>query len=80
MMKKIILAGLLMVALSLPSIGLAATVGNIAETQGALGQFSLGLEHDGVFDRDLDWKSGSLTMTGPGGTYTESFPYPGDIA
>ncbi|MBT9438831.1 MAG: hypothetical protein GAS50_06530, partial [Desulfobacterales bacterium] len=47
MMKKTILVGLLMVALSLPSIGGAATVGNIAETQGALGKFSLGLEYDG---------------------------------
>jgi hypothetical protein len=78
MMKKTILVGLLMVALSLPSIGWAATVGNIAETQGALGKFSLGLEYDGVFDRDMDWKSGSLTVTGPDGTVTESFPFPGD--
>ncbi len=78
MMKKTILVGLLMVALSLPSIGGAATVGNIAETQGALGKFSLGLEYDGVFDRDMDWKSGSVTMTIPSGTNTESFPSPGD--
>jgi hypothetical protein len=75
MMKKTILVGLLMVALSLPSIGWAATVGNIAETQGALGKFSLGLEYDGVFDRDMDWKSGSMSVTGLG---TESFPFPGD--
>ena len=75
MMKKTILVGLLMVALSLPSIGWAATVGNIAETQGDLGKFSLGLEYDGVFDRDMDWKSGSVTSTGPGGgTVTESLP------
>ena len=78
MMKRTILVGLLMVALSLPSIGWAATVGNIAETQGALGKFSLGLEYDGVFDRDMDWKSGSVTETYPGGTYTEALPYPGD--
>lgn len=71
MMKKTILVGLLMVALSLPSIGGAATVGNIAETQGALGKFSLGLEYDGVFDRDMDWKSGSLTVTALGVTVTE---------
>lgn len=77
-MRKTILAGLLMVALSLPSIGWAATVGNIAETQGALGKFALGLEYDGVFDRDMDWKSGSLTETGLGGTYTDPMPYPGD--
>ena len=78
MMKKTILVGLLMVALSLPSIVWAATVGNIAETQGALGKFSLGLEYDGVFDRDMDWKSGSGTITTPSGTITESFPSPGD--
>ena len=78
MMKKTILVGLLMVALSLPSIGWAATVGNIAETQGALGKFSLGLEYDGIFNRDMDWKSGSVTETDPGGTYTESLPFPGD--
>jgi len=79
MIKKTILAGLLMVALSLPSIGWAATVGNIAETQGALGKFSLGLEYDGVFDRDMDWKSGSLTMAYPGGTYTEAVEYIEDM-
>ncbi|MDL1980949.1 MAG: hypothetical protein LWX02_05655 [Deltaproteobacteria bacterium] len=74
MMKKTILVGLLMVALSLPSIGWAATVGNIAETQGALGKFSLGLEYDEVFDRDMDWKSGSLAATALG--VTVSFPLP----
>ncbi|MCK4620046.1 MAG: hypothetical protein KAT52_08875 [Desulfobacterales bacterium] len=76
MMKKTILVGLLMVALSLPSIGLAATVGNIAETQGALGKFSLGLEYDGVFDRDMDCKSGSMAATALG--VTVSFPLPMD--
>jgi len=78
MMKKTILVGLLMFTLSLPSIGGAATVGNIAETQGALGKFSLGLEYDGVFDRDMDWKSGSESVTVLGVTFTESYPYPGD--
>jgi len=72
MMKKTILAGLLMVALSLPSIGWAATVGNIAETQGDLGKFSLGLEYDGVFDRDMDWESGSANEIIAGVTNTES--------
>lgn len=74
-MKKTIFVGLLMVALSLPSIGWAATVGNIAETQGALGKFSLGLEYDGVFDRDMDWDSGSMTIIGQ---QVESFPAQGD--
>ena len=75
MMKKTILVGLLMVALSLPSIGWAATVGNIAETQGALGNFSLGLEYDGVFNRDMDWKSGSVSETYLGVTVTDPVPY-----
>lgn len=78
MMKKTILVGLLMVALSLPSTGWAATVGNIAETQGALGKFSLGLEYDAVFDRDMEWKSGSESVTVLGVTVTESIPTPGD--
>ncbi|RLC26527.1 MAG: hypothetical protein DRH21_01900 [Deltaproteobacteria bacterium] len=79
MVKKTILVGLLMVALSLPSIGWAATVGNIAETQGALGKFSLGLEYDGVFDRDMDWKSGSEIETIAGVIITdEPVPYPGE--
>jgi hypothetical protein len=73
-MKKTIFVGLLMFALSLPSIGWAATVGNIAETQGALGQFSLGLEYDGVFNRDMDWKSGSENETYLGITYTHPVP------
>ena len=75
MMKKTIFVGLLMVALSLPSIGWAATVGNIAETQGALGKFSLGLEYDGVFDRDMDWDSGSENET-YSGTVIDAGPLP----
>jgi len=78
MMKKTILVGLLMVALSLPSIGWAATVGNIAETQGALGQFSLGLEYDGVFNRDMKWDKGSVSETYLGVTYTDPVPYTAD--
>jgi len=78
MMKKTLLIGLLMFALSLPSFGWAATVGNIAETQGALGKFSLGLEYDGVFDRDGKWKSGSFfTVTVLGVSDTIPFPEPG---
>jgi len=77
MMKRTILVGLLMVALSLPSIGWAATVGNIAETQGSLGQFSLGLEYDGVFNRDMKWDRGSVSETYLGVTDTEPVLYPG---
>ncbi len=71
-MKKTILVGLLMFALSLPSMGRAATVGNLAETQGALGKFSLGLEYDRVFDRDMESKSGSQSTTILGVTTTEA--------
>jgi hypothetical protein len=78
MMKKTIVVGLLIFALSLPSIGRAATVGNVAETQGALGKFSLGLEYDGVFNRDMDWKSGSMSVTALGVTTTEPRLDPGE--
>ncbi|MDL2122144.1 MAG: hypothetical protein LWX51_03470 [Deltaproteobacteria bacterium] len=78
MMKKTILVGLLMVALSLPSIGLAATVGSIAETQGALGKFSLGLEYDGVFDRDMDFDKGSYSINADGFSDSGPIPDPGD--
>jgi hypothetical protein len=65
-------------SLSLPSIGGAATVGNIAETQGDLGKFSFGLEYDGVFDRDMEWESGKISGTVLGETLTASFPFPGE--
>ncbi len=83
MMKKTIFVGLLMLALSLPSIGGAATVGNIAETQGDLGKFSLGLEYDGVFDRDMEWESGSYSINSMTALVldwpaTGSFPFTGE--
>lgn len=77
MMKKTILVGLLMLAFGLPSIGWGSTVGNIAETQGSLWKFSLGVEYDGVFDRNMEWDSGTLSRTQPGATFTEPFPWPG---
>lgn len=49
----------LVALLSMPLTGGAATVGNTAISQGGSGEFSLGIEYDGVFNRDLDFKSGS---------------------
>ncbi len=62
MMKRIFIPGLFLCVLSFPSISLGATVGNIANTQGDLGKFSLGLEYDGVVNRDMKWKNGSQIM------------------
>ena len=73
-MKKVIWISFLVLALSLPSIGMAASVGNIADTQGGLGKFSLGVEYDSVFNRDLKFKSGTMSFTA--GSVTESEPYP----
>ncbi|VAX29250.1 hypothetical protein MNBD_NITROSPIRAE02-13 [hydrothermal vent metagenome] len=78
MIKKTGLIALLMFVLSLPSVGLAATVGNTAETQGAAGKFSLGVEYDGVTNRDLKWKSGTMSMTYLGVTDSDTIPSAGD--
>jgi len=77
MIKKIVLIALVMFVLSLPSIGGAATVGNIAETQGAAGKFSIGVEYDGVTNRDLKWKSGTWSETIVGTTSRGSIPSAG---
>lgn len=65
-MKKMILVGIVISFMSFATVGLAGTVGNIAETQGAPGKFSIGVEYDGVFDRDLDFDSGSYSVNVPG--------------
>ncbi len=77
MIKKTVLIALLMFVLSLPSMGWAATVGNIAETQGAAGKFSLGVEYDGVTNRDLKWKSGTMSITSGGVTESDTIPSAG---
>lgn len=64
-MKNMILVGIVLSFMSFATVGLAGTVGNIAETQGGLGKFSLGVEYDGVFDRDLDLDS-IMPPLGPG--------------
>lgn len=63
-MKKMILVGIVISFMSFATVSLAGTVGNIAETQGGVGKFSLGVEYDGVFDRDMDLDSTSIL--GPG--------------
>jgi len=65
----------LVALLSMPLTGGAATVGNTAISQGGSGEFSLGIEYDGVFNRDLDFKSGSRKYNT--GT-TQSVPALGD--
>jgi len=82
-MKKTILVSLIVLAVALPSIGRAATVGSIAETQGEAGKFSLGVEYDRVFNRDLEFTSGSITvntvdLAGDPLTFTEPIPFLGD--
>ena len=77
-MKKLILVSSIMLAVALPSIGRAATVGNIAETQGAPSKFSLGLEYDKISNRDLEFTSGSITGNIGGVPFTEPIPSLGD--
>lgn len=77
-MRKVILFGFVVLVLSLPSIGMAASVGNIADTQGGLGKFSLGVEYDSVFNRDMKFKSGNTSVTAGGVTVSESYPSSGD--
>ncbi|MBI5893389.1 MAG: hypothetical protein HZB79_07035 [Deltaproteobacteria bacterium] len=77
-MNRVILFSFIVLALSLPSIGMAASVGNIADTQGGLGKFSLGVEYDGVFNRDLKFKSGNSSKTAGGVTVSVPYPSTGD--
>ncbi|NOZ26343.1 MAG: hypothetical protein GXO94_09680 [Nitrospirae bacterium] len=72
--KERLLIALVVFVLSLPAAGRAATVGNTAETLGAAGRFSVGLEYDGITDRDLKWKSGSITMASASTTVSDSIP------
>ncbi|MBW2011319.1 MAG: hypothetical protein JRI32_06685 [Deltaproteobacteria bacterium] len=76
-MKKMILVGIVISFMSFATVSLAGTVGNIAETQGGLGKFSLGIEYDGVFDRDLDFDSGSHSINIPV-SESEPIPDPGE--
>jgi hypothetical protein len=62
----------------MPLTGGAATVGNIASSQGGSGGASVGVEYDKVFNRDLDFKSGSTTRNTNGVISTALFPASGD--
>ncbi len=68
-MRKIILISLFIFVLSLPSIGKAATVGNSAETQGGLGKYSIGIEYDSVFSRNLDDQDSNAVTNDITGNY-----------
>ena len=61
-MKKRILSVLAMFLLSIPAIGMAATVGNIAEVNSNAGKFTLAMEYDKAYDRDFTKrKDGSVS-------------------
>ena len=78
MMKKTIVLGLLMFVLSLPCMGMTATIGNIAETQGALWKLCLGVGYEGMLDRDMVQSRASLTVISEGKTYHGSLLLPGE--
>lgn len=79
-MKKVIWMSFLVLALSLPSIGMAASVGS-PDTVGKLGGVSLSFEYDRVFNRDMKFKSVTVKddtgttsgILGPGESYTPEF-------
>lgn len=73
-----ILMLVLFVTISLSSVAMAASVGNTADTQGGLGKFSLGLEYDGIFSRNMKVKSGSHKETAGDVTSEETYPFSGD--
>lgn len=68
----------LFVTFSFSSVVKAASVGNTADTQGGSGKFSLGFEYDGVFNRDLELKSGSYKQAAEDMVSIEEYPFPGD--
>ena len=80
MTRKIIPVILFVLAasVSLPLTSGAATVGNIASSQGGGGGASVGVEYDRVFSRDLELSSGSRTQNTNGVISYASFPSSGD--
>lgn len=77
-MKKVILICLAGVILSIYSIAHSATIGNIAGTHGASGRYSLGIEYDSVFDRDMAFDGGNAAREVLFATNPEFFPEPGE--
>ncbi|MGC1456388.1 MAG: hypothetical protein WA946_14480 [Nitrospirota bacterium] len=63
----------------IPLTGGAATVGNVASSQGGGGGASVGVEYDRVFSRDLNMTSGDRTINTNGIITNTSFPASGDI-
>ena len=72
-MRKTTLLTTVTCAIALPSLVSAATVGNRAETLGGAGKFALGVEYDGVFDRDLELDGGSISIGAAGFSESETF-------
>jgi hypothetical protein len=68
----------LVASVSLPLTAAAATIGNIASSQGGGGGVSVGVEYDRVFNRDLNMNSGDRTTNTNGTITTASFPASGD--
>jgi len=68
----------LLVFLCMPLNGIAATVGNIASSQGGGGGVSVGVEYDRVFERELDSTSGERTRNTNGVITTVPFPASGE--
>ena len=64
--------------ISMPLTGGAATVGNIASSQGGGGGASVGVEYDRVFSRDLEFRSGGRTQNSNGVISSASFPAAGE--
>jgi hypothetical protein len=64
---------------SLPLTGGAATVGNIAASQGGGGgKASVGVEYDGVFERELNFNTGERTRNDNGVVTKAPFPSVGE--
>jgi hypothetical protein len=80
MPRKTIPAILFMLAalVSTPLTGGAATVGNIASSQGGGGGVSVGVEYDGVFERELNFDTGERTRNTNGVVTTAPFPASGE--
>lgn len=77
-MRKRTLVNMFLCLMGFTSAGRAATVGNLAETQGGLGKFSVGLEYERVFDRELKFKKGSIDTMLAGDTESAPIPSSGD--
>jgi|GEM_PF-3287166 len=78
-MKLVTAFYLCAIVILFPALASSGTVGNLAETQGEFGRFSLGLEYDRIFDRDLEWKSGTWRGTVAGTSFQSLLVGPNDV-